>query len=281
MKLDAYRSNIRTLTQSDTTDLPDALCDIFIEEAWRHCAYWRPNWPFYRQQWTYAFVGDGSTSTITVKKLIAGGTTSATVAIPSTPSSIESIFDNTRDVKLAFMDNAEFDRTFRANDTTTGDPRCYAVQSGQWTNSPGITNIGWLSDFLIKLWPIPTSGVTYNLIVNGFREPINFVAKGEDAASAHPAGYYSATASSAEPDMPISFHEAILWYAVGAAFAYLDEGDRSTYYSAKCDNVLALQENLWFRAPGGESLVLNGGSRLGVYNGIHDRLRFDFEAGGH
>lgn len=278
MKLSAFRSNLRTITQTDSTELPDALCDIFIEEAWRHCAYWKPNWPFYRQQWTYAFVGNGTASTVTVKQLIAGGDTTAEYAPPASPNSIESVFDTTRDNKLAFLDNSEFDILFRDNDTTVGDPRCYSIQGGQWSNTSAIANVGWTVENVIKLWPIPSSGVTHNLVINGYREPINFVARGEDASADTIGGYQNTTPASAEPDMPISFHEAILWYAVGQAFAYLDEGDRSVYYNAKCDNVLALQENLWFMAPVHDGpVVFGGGSRRGHYQRVPARLRYDFE----
>lgn len=273
-----FYDNIRTLTQTDSTDLPDSLLAIFVDEAWRHCAYWKPNWPFYRQTWTYALVGTGSLSTLTVKSLIAGADNVAEYAQPATPNSIEAVYDTTQDNKLAFVDNAEFDKLYRANDTTTGDPRCYTIEQGQWSNNT-ITNVGWNVSFTFKFWPIPSDGVTYNLRFEGFREPISFVATNDGFSSGTvPGGYYNSSASSAIPDMPVAFHEAILHYATGQAFAYLDEGDRSVYYSAKCDNVLAMQEKVWFRGPVMDGpLVLGSGSRRGVYDGLPARLRYPWE----
>lgn len=272
-----FYDNIRTITQSDSTDLPDTLLAIFVDEAWRHCAFWK-QWPFYRQTWTYTLTGTGSLSTITVKQLIAGADNVAETAQPATPNSIEAVFDTTNDRKLAFVDNAEYDRLLRENPDNVGDPRCYTVEQGQWKNNT-ITNVGWHVDFTFKFWPIPSNAAVYALRFEGFREPISFVTTADGYSSGTvPGGYYSATPASAVPDMPTEFHEAILHYAIGQAFAYLDEGQRSMYYNAKCDNVLALQENRWFKGPTLDGpLVLNSGMRTGVYNQLPARLKYDFE----
>lgn len=278
MNRSEYYTNVRLITQTDSTDLPDSTINLFLEEAWQHCAYWKPNWPFYRQTWTYTLTGTGTLFSFTMKELIAGATTTATVAAPAGPNAIEAIFDTLRDNKLAFVDNAEFNKLYRANDTTTGDPRCYTIEQNQFALS-GANNIGWEAGFTVKVWPIPTNAVAYTLRLEGFREPISFVNTPVGYVSGTvPGGYYSATAASAYPDMPTPFHEAILHYAIAQAFAYLDDGQRSTYFAAKADNVLALQESNWFRGPTKDGpMRLNNGTRRGIHNMIPARLRYDFE----
>lgn len=278
MNRSEFISNIRTITQSDSTDLPDSLCNLFLQQAWEHCAYSKPNWPFYRQTWTYTFAGTGGAYTVTQKQLMAGSDNSAENASPATPNSIEAIYDTLRDNKLAFIDNATFDRIFRANDTTTGDPRCYTVEQGQWSNNT-ITNVGWTTTFTIKLWPIPTNAVNYTLRIEGFREPISFVQTNDGYSSGTvPGGYYNSTAASAIPDMPVAFHNAILNYAIGLAFAHLDEGDRSQFHTALCDQILAQQEKVWFSGPTMDGpIIIGGGTKRGAYNTPPARLKFDWE----
>jgi hypothetical protein len=271
-------TNIRLVTQTDTTDLPNTTCDLFLEQAWQHAAYWKAQWPFYRKTWTYTFAGDGTDFAFTSKELVAGGTTTATVAHPAAPNSIEAIYDTLRDNKLAFVDNAEFNRLLRANDTTTGDPRVYTIEQNEYADS-GTTNLAWQPGFTVKMWPIPSASTNYTLRIEGFREPISFVTPPQGYVSGTvPGGYYSSTATSAVPDMPTPFHEAILNYAIGLAFAYLDEGDRSVYYSALADNKLIQLEAHWFRAPATDGpVVLNGGQKRGAYNTLPGRLRYDYE----
>ena len=268
-------SNIRTLTDTDSTDLPDSLCQIFLSEAWRHAAHWKPYWPFYRTTWTYTFTGDGTAYSFTATNLVdPNGDTVPTAMMPAAPNAIEAVFDTTNDVKLKFLDAAEFDRLYRANDDTTGDPRYYTVAQTQYVDDS--VDWGWQTGLTFKLWPIPSNGDSIALVIEGFREPINFSEVNEGGDGTDVGGYYSATAANAVPDMPEAFHEAILWYAVGQAFAYLDEGDRSLFYIAKADNVLALQENRWFRGPTLDGpLVLNSGR--GYTSGLKARLKYDFE----
>ncbi len=282
MNRSQFLDNIRTVTQADSTELPDATLLIYLQQAWEHCAYYKPNWPFYRQTWTHAFAGDGSTYQITQKTLIAANQASPWVAgtpSPATPNSIEAVYDTTSDNKLSFIDNAEFEKLYRANDTTTGDPRCYTITQGQWSNSV-IDNIGWTTTFTIKLWPIPSDGVTYNLRFDGFREPVSFVQTNDGYTSGTvPGSYYSSTASSAIPDMPIAFHNAILNYAIGLAFAHLDEGDRVVFHTTLCDQILAQQEKVWFRAPVLDGpIVFGGGQKRGAYNTLPARLTYDWES---
>ncbi len=267
-------SNIRTITQTDSTDLPDATLALFTDEAWRHCAYWPAQpWPFYRTAWTYTFSGDGSAYTITHKQLIAGADTTAENNSLAAPNAVEGVYDTTNDRKLRFIDSAEFERLYRTNDTTTGAPLYYTVTQGQWTTQSLST--GWYVDLTIKLWPIPTNGSSVALRIEGFREPVSFVSL-PDGASAAIGGYYNATAASAVPDMPTPFHEAIQNYAIGQAFAYLDEGDRSVYFTTKCDNLLVMLEARWFSGPTKDGpLVVNGGR--GWNTSLPDRLRYDFE----
>lgn len=281
MNRSQFISNIRTIAQSDSTDLPDSLCELFLQQAWEHCAYSKPNWPFYRATWTHAFTGTGSAYTITQKTLIAANQASPWVAgspPPANPNSIEAIYDVTNDNKLAFVDNREFDKLLRANDTTTGEPRCYTVQQGQWTDSV-IDNIGWTTTFTIKMWPIPANGETYDLRIEGFREPVSFVQTNDDYTSGTvPGGYYSSTATNAVPDMPIAFHNAILNYAIGLALAHLDEGDRSQFHTVLCDQILAQQEKVWFSGPSHDGpVVLGSGTKRGAYNRLPARLKYDFE----
>ena len=281
MNRSQFYDNIRLVTQTDTADLPNATLDLLLQQAWEHCAYAKSQWPFYRATWTHAFEGDGTAYTITQKTLIAANQASPWVAgqpSPMLPNSIEGVYDTTRDNKLAFVDNAEFKKLYRANDTTTGDPRCYTITQGQWSNSV-IDNIGWTTAFTIKLWPIPADGVTYNLRFEGFREPVSFVQTNDAYTSGTvPGGYYSSTAASAVPDMPIAFHNAILNYAIGLAFSYIDEPERSNYHTALCDQILAQQEAVWFRAPMNDGpVVLGGGNRRGVYNTLPARLKYDWE----
>lgn len=269
------QSRLRDLTQTDSSEISDVLANLFIEEGWRHCAYWHPHWPFYRQTWTYSLAGP--LNTITSKQLVAGADNVAEVALPATPNSIVGIFDATNDRKLEFVPYDSFMDLALLHPDTTGDPRRWTIEQGQFKDET-ITNIGWAVAFTIRLWPTPPSGDTYNLEFYGFREPISFVDTNDGYGSGTvPGGYYSTTAATAIPDMPIPFHEAILWYAVGQAFAYLDEGDKTVFYSAKADNILRQQEAVWFRLPPSDQPIVMGSDGLGFATRRRHRLPYQWE----
>lgn len=271
-------TRIRLITQSDTNDLPDTTCDYLLQEAWEHCAYAKTYWPFYRQTWTHTFTGDGSAYTFSSANLQdPGATGDATAFRPASPNAIEAVFDTSNDRQLAFVDAAEFNKIYQRNPSSVGDPRCYTVEQGQWDES-ALGNVGWDVSFNIKLWPIPSNAGSYPLVIEGYREPQSFVVLNEDATGTALGPYYDATAANAVPDMPVAFHDAILNYAIGLAFAFLDEGDRTLFFMTLCDNILAQQETVWFRAPSLDGpVILNGGTKRGVYDMLPARLRYDWE----
>lgn len=269
-------ANIRTLTQSDSTELPDALCLTFLEQAWRHCAYWKKDWPFYRQTWTYTLVGDGTRNTVTAKQLVAGADNTAEVARPGSPNSIEQVFDTTNDRRLQYKEPADLRRMIYGSPTLS-EPRYWTVEQGQWNNET-ITNVGWDVSFTLYVWPTPASGESYALRLEGWREPINFTTTEHGYSSGTvPGGYYSTTAAQAVPDMPPAFHEAILNYAIGQAFTFLDEGDRALFYITMCDNTLLQQEDIWFRAAPSDGPLVIGKGKTTRWGHGSDRLRYDFE----
>lgn len=269
------RDLLRSLTQTDSDEIPDTLADHFLETAWQHCSAWKANWPFYRKTWTYTFAGDASTDSFTLWELVDDGSDSdADVALPAMPNSIEQVFDVTNNRRLLYMDIADYRRVRYGTDLgRTGDATHWSFEGGEYTNS-GLTNVGWDVAAKFYLWPLPATSVT--LRIEGWRQPISFVTLNEGASGTPAGGYYSATAANAVPDMPAPFHEAILNYAIGQAFVYLDEGDRALFYIQLCDNKLALLEDQWFRAvPSDGPIVMNGKPRWTT--ALPERLRYDFE----
>lgn len=270
------RTRIREITQVDAGEISDGLADSFLSEAWRHCAFWKTDWPFYRQTWTHTFVGDGANDTITMKDLVAGATDEATVARPATPNAIEQVFDVTRQRQLRHLDPADFNKLRYGSSgvTSSGDPTHWTVVAGQYRNDT-IENVGWDVGFDIRIWPVPTT--TVELRLEGTREPINFAEPSYGyVAGDVPGGYHNAEPELAVPDMPPAFHQAILNYAIGLAFTFLDEGDRSLFYIQLCDNILVQQEDNWFRLPPSDGpLRINGGNRFDQH--LPSRMRFDWE----
>jgi hypothetical protein len=130
----------------------------------------------------------------------------------------------------------------------------------------------------VNVYPIPSNGSTYVLRLEGWREPISFVTTNEAYVSGTvPGGYYSATAGSSIPDMPQPFHEAILNYAIGLTYAFLDEGDRSMFYVALCDNAIVQQEDIWFRSSPSDGPLVVGKGKTTSPGRMLGRLRYDWE----
>lgn len=260
------RSNIRTLTQTDSTELPDALVDMMLSESLQHCSSWTRYWPFYRNSWSVSLLA--ADYDITLQNLIDPAASGATTAYHFMRlNQITSVIDTTNDVPLKWV---TWDELIAMRETTTSSatgPICWSFSNVAVADT---INLGYVSPWLIYIFPTPTDAVTIR--IDGYRDPIDWVTA-LDGGTSDVGGYIAA----GEPDMPHPFHPAIQNFAVGLALAYLDEGDRSMFYMALADNILRQQQEIWLSTPQSGAPLIVGGDGTSALGQLPSRLRYPWE----
>jgi hypothetical protein len=169
----ATLQNIRDFTrntlQTDDTDLPDSLLDVFANEAATRIIGLRDDWPHMYTEGTLSMVAsDGIYS-------LSSGSFS-----PTTFRTIESVWDDTPwGRSLVQVDYQEASAVWIGPVAdVSSEPRYFSVYGGN-----------------LYLWPIPTA--TRTLRIGGYRDPVEMAAAGDSPdlpSQLHAAVQYSTAA---------------------------------------------------------------------------------------
>lgn len=167
--LQQIRDFAREVLQTDSTDLPDSLVDVFANEATTRVIGLRDDWPHLYSEGTLAMVADDG-----IYALSSGSFT------PTTFRTIESVWDDAVFGRsLVEVDYQEAAATWIGPSANiTNDPYYFSVYGGN-----------------LYLWPVPNASRT--LRIGGYREP-NTMAAGSDLPDLptqfHPAIQYGTCA---------------------------------------------------------------------------------------
>ena len=144
LTLQNIRDHARSILDLDTTDLPDAMMDLWIREATFRVERYKHRWPFYESTWSFA-----TASAVKDYAFTAIGTGDLREPVRLSGPNFE----------LTYIGADEGDQGFLRNQTATGDPVYWRV----WGST-------------IRLYPTPGGVATIN--VRGYRNPIDWVAVG-------------------------------------------------------------------------------------------------------
>jgi len=143
------KSAVRTITDLDTDDLPDAILDLYIRDGFYRILDSEKRWAFL--EFSFDFTAQIGVRSYDLE------------TIASEPlSQVISIVDNNNiGYRLDMIGYDEAERTYSGVYDTTGDPLFYAIWAGS-----------------LHLYPKPSS--TRTLVCRGYREPLDWQTEGGD-----------------------------------------------------------------------------------------------------
>lgn len=147
MNLQNLRDYIRVQMDMDAEELPNALLDTYLNEAYSRTIGMENRWPFFETRWNVATVGSSQTMTL---------------PSDADPQGIMSLQDLTTGARLMQVANELAEDNFIGAGSTSANPLYYSIYGRE-----------------IVLWPTPDSSVGdrgYRL--RGYRLPKDWIAAG-------------------------------------------------------------------------------------------------------
>ncbi|HVQ53290.1 MAG TPA: hypothetical protein VMS92_24900 [Mycobacterium sp.] len=141
--VDTLRAVVRTQTQTDESDLPDATIDVYLQQAFERTLNGETRWPFYAQTWD--LVLDPGAATMQ----LAGD-----VNVPG----IMALTDKTNGVRLGMVPQVWAEDRFVATAAGSAGSMLYSV---------------WGS--LVYLWPAPAYAEERSFRLRGYRQPVEWL----------------------------------------------------------------------------------------------------------
>ena len=147
MNLQQLRDYVRAQLDIDEEELPNALVDTYLSEAYLRTISMENRWPFLEDRWNVTAFDDN-------------------IALPDTvdPSGIAALVDQTSGYRLIQIGNELAEDFFIAGWSTASHPSHYTLYGG------GIT-----------LWPTPPDDYTRGYTLRGQRLPVDWIAGGASA----------------------------------------------------------------------------------------------------
>ncbi len=146
MNLQQLRDYIRTQLDMDDEELPNALLDGYLSEAYQRTIAMEDRWPFFEAAWTVAKVPDSM---------------GIVLPVDCDPPGITSLVDASTSMRLVQVGMEVGEDRYA---TQAGAPLAYSIFAGQ-----------------IWLWPKPNTDATYGYLLRGHRLPSDWIAAGPDS----------------------------------------------------------------------------------------------------
>lgn len=153
-QLSNYRTDIRAITDLDSTDLPDATLDMFLRDGARYAQRFNQGlWPFFEELWTFDTVDEQAAYDMDTE-----------VAEDHASDYLVAQIRTVRrdDLTLIPWNRDTYERTVRVDATTEGKPSYWTL----WGEN-------------LTLYPVP-DGI-YTLTVRGWRKGMNWIGDGTTA----------------------------------------------------------------------------------------------------
>lgn len=154
LTLQNIRDQVRNTVELDTTDIPDSLIDLFVQEGYDHIVHAEHRWIFYETNFTFT-------------------------CVPGQRAYAFSDIDPTLEV----LDGVE-------HDSWMCMPIAHQLAQGQYAGSTVLgtpTNFSVWADSMY-LWPTPSEART--ITVRGYRKPTDWIARGSGATPDLPESFH-------------------------------------------------------------------------------------------
>lgn len=145
MNLSDIRSKVRAITDMDTTDLPDALLDMYAKDGFERMIALERRWPFYQKSYSLSTVADQRE--YAVSSIGTGDVLEITSVVDTTNGG----------QRLTLIAHEDAEAVWNGSSDLTGRPLHFSFWEGN-----------------IHLWPKPNA--VYALALRGFRKPVDWTA---------------------------------------------------------------------------------------------------------
>ena len=147
MLLQQLREYIRVQLDMDEEELPNALLDSYLNEAFLRTISMENHWPFYETRWNVAALDEN-------------------IALPADadPAGITSLIDTTNGYRLMQVANELAEDSFVGMWSTSSNPMYYSIYGGA-----------------ILLWPSPLDDFARDYTLRGQRLPLDWISTGAGA----------------------------------------------------------------------------------------------------
>jgi hypothetical protein len=143
MNLQDLRNGVRTQLDLDEEDLPNALVDLYLREAFEQTIAFERRWPFYETTWGVTATDENP------------------VALPTDVGGIAAVTEVETGVVLLYVSHQLAEENFRGT-LDTGTPRMFSTWGGN-----------------VYFWPASDGERAYT--IRGYRTPIDWVTLGAAA----------------------------------------------------------------------------------------------------
>jgi hypothetical protein len=145
MNLSDIRSKVRSITDMDTTDLPNDVLDMYIKDGYQRMIALERRWPFFQKSYTLTTVAEQGSYDISA---IGSGDI----------REIISVVDRTAGgLRLTLVSHDDAEALWNNTTDTNGRPLHFSLWEGK-----------------VFIWPRPNAA--YTLALRGYRKPVDWTA---------------------------------------------------------------------------------------------------------
>lgn len=213
LTLDQIRTYVRSHLDLDVEDLPDALLDVWARDGSRRVESAEARWPFYEKFYLTTIPVNPSFFYL---KSSFGSDLQQVASI---------VYPGAGFAPLQWLGYDAFQEVLSQRPGAVGRPRFFSEWGG-------------------NLVFFPAADVAYNVRVNGYRTPIDWVANGAGAV----------------PDMPDRLHNTIATWVLSKAYAQQEDPELAAVYERQFADELNEYRRRLVITPQHQPLVLNGGT---------------------
>lgn len=222
LTLQDYRDLTRTWFDLDEEDLPDILIDTWVQEGFDLAVVPELSWLYYQHTISFATVPG-----VNAYSLSDGTDELHTLYAAYTPRG-----------RIAPTGHFSAQSVFTTESNREGEPVLYSVWNDQ-----------------VYLWPTPNA--VYNITVDGWRKPQDWIADGAGGV----------------PDCPTEFHRPILTWVKAKAYFQQDDPEVAAQFEKQFSSQLQAIHTRFIADQAGVPIVMNKGKPLTYL----DRLWYDWE----
>ena len=145
MNLSDIRSKVRSITDMDTTDLPDALLDMYAKDGFDRMIALERRWPFFQKSYSLSTVANQREYAIS--SIGTGDVLEITSVVDTTNGG----------QRLTLIAHEDAEAVWNGSSDLTGRPMHFSFWEGN-----------------IHIWPKPNA--VYALALRGYRKPVDWTA---------------------------------------------------------------------------------------------------------
>lgn len=223
MDVGSLRAYTRSHLEVDEEELPDALLNVYLQDAFERTMALSNRWPRYEQTWPLSMITGRSAVTLPPDVLVPA---------------IMSVVDVHGGYKMAQINHENAEQTYLNGNQTvmTGQPIYYSVWG--YSGDPPLAQL--------YLWPTPEEAVKpYSLSLRAYRQPV------------------WSNGASTLPDLDPRMHLCLAYYAMGLVYAAQEDEILEGVYMARWQRDAQQQMKTILEPSHNRPLVMHGGTPIG------------------